>query len=396
MKVNGHHYRSIFPNEALTELNVIDQRLLPFKFELIKVKTADEMIFAIKDMALRGAPLIGAAGAFGVMLAIQDFMQSSEYHTNLTDYYHYANNQFLKDVVEINSTVLNFGKSFYLKADEIKHARPTAVNLKWAVDNQLFAINDVFYWEDKLKVLKENALKIWNEDVEQNRKIGEYGLEIIKDIAKKKKNDVVNILTHCNAGWLATVDYGTALSPIFLAHEAGIKVHVWVDETRPRNQGAKLTAWELMNENIPHHLISDNTGGHLMQNGMVDMVIVGTDRTTLKGDVTNKIGTYLKALAAKDNNIPFYVAAPSGSIDFTFDEDYRKIEIEERSADEVLFMDGIEEGEYKQIRITHENTPARNWAFDVTPAQLVTGLITERGICNADKKSILNLFPEKA
>ncbi len=366
MRVDNKHYRSIFLNDDCSAVNVIDQRQLPFRFEILKLKTADDVIWAIKEMVVRGAPLIGAAGGFGVWLAMKDSINSAD-----------------------------FVDKFYNKVNELKWARPTAVNLQWAVDRQLDSIKDVSDWEEKARILLETASSICEEDISQNKEIGVHGLELIRSIIKEKNLKQINILTHCNAGWLATVDYGTALAPIYLAHEAGIDIHVWVDETRPRNQGAKLTAWELMNENIPHHLISDNSGGHLMQNGMVDMVIVGTDRTTLNGEVANKIGTYLKALSAFDNNIPFYVAAPSSSIDFQMKGDGTKITIEERDSDEVNYMDGLCDNEIVRVRISHQDTLARNWAFDVTPARLVTGLITERGVCKSDKNSILKLFPER-
>jgi methylthioribose-1-phosphate isomerase len=365
MIVGNKHYRSIFLDDDSSAVKVIDQRQLPFNFEILTLRTADDVIWAIKEMVVRGAPLIGAIGGFGVWLALKDCLNSAD-----------------------------LGVEFYKKVNELKWARPTAVNLQWAVDRQLNSIKNVPDWEEKLSILLKTASTICEEDISQNKEIGLHGLEIIKAIMKKKSLKQINILTHCNAGWLATVDYGTALAPIFLAHGEGIDVHVWVDETRPRNQGAKLTAWELMNEAIPHHLITDNAGGHLMQNGMVDMVIVGTDRTTLNGEVTNKIGTYLKALSAFDNNIPFYVAVPSSSIDFDFTEDFSKITIEERDADEVNYVDGFYDDEIVKVRIANEKTPSRNWAFDVTPARLVTGLITERGVCKADKNSILELFPE--
>lgn len=377
MRINNQQYRSIFLDSDFSTVKVIDQRCLPFKFEILTLKTADDVIWAIKEMVVRGAPLIGATGAYGVWLAMQDLMNSPEFNPkNISLYSEYLDR-------------------FFLKVNEIKWARPTAINLQWAIDVQINLIKNIYAWEDKKKVLLESAIKISESDIAQNKKIGEYGVEIIKTIVEKKKNEEINILTHCNAGWLATVDYGTALSPIYMANNNGINVHVWVDETRPRNQGAKLTAWELFHEQIPHHLIADNSGGHLMQNGMVDMVIVGTDRTTLNGDVTNKIGTYLKALSAFDNNIPFYVAAPSSSIDFDFEDDISKIIIEERNPEEVSYVEGLYKDEIVQVRISHERTQARNWAFDITPSRLITGLITERGVCKPNKDSILKLFQER-
>ena len=274
-------------------------------------------------------------------------------------------------------------------------ARPTAVNLQWAVNKVFDAISVKNSIDEKIQTALQTAGDIAEEDVENCKKIGEYGLNIIEEISKKKNGNPVNILTHCNAGWLATVDYGTATAPIYTAHEKGIALHVWVDETRPRNQGSKLTAWELLQEGIPHTVIVDNAGGHLMQKGMVDMVIVGSDKTALNGNVANKTGTYLKALAAKDNNIPFYVALPSSSIDFSIENGLRDIPIEQRNPDEVRFVDGLVDGEIKSVLIPPEDSPAVNYAFDVTPAKLITGLLTERGICKTDKESILSLFPEK-
>ena len=280
-------------------------------------------------------------------------------------------------------------------AEILKATRPTAVNLEWAVNRQLEAIKNSNSLKNAVSTTKNLAEEIATEDAQFCKTIGEYGSTLIEELSKTKNGDVVNILTHCNAGWLAFVDYGTATSPIYAAHEKGIKVHVWVDETRPRNQGARLTAWELGQHGIPHTIISDNVGGHLMQHEQVDMVIVGSDRTTFTGDVANKIGTYLKALAAKDNGIPFYVALPSSTFDWQIRDGVKEIPIEERGSSEVKYIQGLHDGEIKQVLLTPENSPAINFGFDVTPARLVTGLITERGICEASEESIMKLFPEK-
>ncbi|MCM8540330.1 MAG: S-methyl-5-thioribose-1-phosphate isomerase [Lentisphaeraceae bacterium] len=280
-------------------------------------------------------------------------------------------------------------------AEILKATRPTAVNLEWAVNRQLEAIKNSNSLKNAVSTTKNLAEEIATEDAQFCKTIGEYGSTLIEELSKTKNGDVVNILTHCNAGWLAFVDYGTATSPIYAAHEKGIKVHVWVDETRPRNQGARLTAWELGQHGIPHTIISDNVGGHLMQHEEVDMVIVGSDRTTFTGDVANKIGTYLKALAAKDNGIPFYVALPSSTFDWQIRDGVKEIPIEERGSSEVKYIQGLHDGEIKQVLLTPENSPAINFGFDVTPARLVTGLITERGICEASEESIMKLFPEK-
>ena len=288
----------------------------------------------------------------------------------------------------------SFTEHLHVAANKIVTTRPTAVNLAWAVNRQLHEIEKGSTPEEKIAIALRTAHAIADEDAEYCRRIGEHGLTLIHEIKRKKNNGRINILTHCNAGWLAFVDYGSATAPIYAAFDRGIDIHVWVDETRPRNQGAKLTAWELQQHGVPHTIIADNTGGHLMQHGMVDLVITGTDRTTFTGDVCNKIGTYLKALAARDNNIPFYVALPSSSFDWKMRDGMAEIPIEERNADEVKFMDGLCDGEVKEILLTPDKSPAANYGFDVTPARLVTGLITERGICEANEKSILSLFPE--
>jgi methylthioribose-1-phosphate isomerase len=280
-------------------------------------------------------------------------------------------------------------------AKQIKASRPTAVDLFKAVDQQLENILKAGSVKEKVAAARSTAIRINSDTIEMCRMIGEHGMALIEEISLKNNGRVVNILTHCNAGWLATVDYGTATAPVYLAHEKGLKVHVWVDETRPRNQGASLTCWELEKQGVQHTLIADNTGGHLMQHGMVDLVITGTDRTTVNGDVANKIGTYLKALAAFDNNIPFYVAAPSSSIDFSLEDGVQNIPIEQRNPDEVKYVHGIDHDRYTKVLICPPKTNAANFGFDVTPARLVTGLLTERGICKASKDGILGLFPEK-
>ena len=356
MNVNKKHYRTIWVKESDERIiQIIDQRSLPHKFIIEDLKSVDDFVRAIKDMHVRGAPLIGAAAGFGMYIAV-------------------LNNNNLNET-----------------SKKLKATRPTAVNLAWAVDRQLKAIENT---EDKVKIALETAKNIADEDADFCKKIGEHGTKIIEEISKNKNGGLVNILTHCNAGWLAFVDYGSATAPIYSAHDKGIKVHVWVDETRPRNQGAGLTAWELLQHGVPHTVISDNAGGHLMQHGLVDMCIVGTDRTTYTGDVANKIGTYLKALAAKDNNIPFYVALPSSSFDWKIKNGIKEIPIEQRGDEEVKYAHGLINGRIKKVLLTPKDSPAANFAFDVTPRRLITGLITERGICEANEESILNLYPE--
>ncbi len=371
MKFKGKHYRAIWEDEQNPPaVHIINQTLLPHKFETVRLSNSEMFITAIKDMWVRGAPLIGVTAAYAMYQASSESENGNKFRDKL----------------------FNF-------AQKLKNTRPTAVNLEWAVNKQMNIIEKCENLDECRKQLLISARKIAEDDVDNCRKIGEYGFKLIKEIADKKAlrrdDNTVNILTHCNAGWLATVDWGTATSPIYFAHKEGIKIHVWVDETRPRNQGAKLTSWELNNEGIPNTIIVDNAGGHLMQNGLVDMVIVGSDRTTFTGDVANKIGTYLKALAAKDNNIPFYVALPSSTIDFETEDGIKEIPIEERNPEEVLFVDGLCNGEIKKVLIPPVDSKASNFAFDITPARLVTGLITEKGICKSDKESILNLFPER-
>ena len=358
MNVKGQHYRTIWPkpdNERVIQL--IDQRFLPHQFVIEEVRTVAEMAAAIREMHVRGAGLIGAAAGYGMYLA-------------------------------------TFEPDLVAAAEQLKATRPTAVNLAWAIDRQLQNISAAKSPEEKQRVALQTAKQIADEDAEYCRRIGEHGVELIRKLSEQKKGAPVNILTHCNAGWLAFVEYGSATSPIYAAHDAGIPVHVWVDETRPRSQGSKLTAWELGEHGVPHTVIADNAGGHLMQRGQVDAVMVGTDRTTYTGDVANKIGTYLKALAAKDNGIPFYVALPSSSFDWNIRDGVNEIPIEERGSEEVSHADGFHAGAHVEVRVAPETSPAANFGFDVTPRQLVTGLITERGLCEANEKSILELFPE--
>ena len=359
MKINGTHYRSIWPI-GQDAFGIIDQTRLPHEFVTLTIRTAEQAAHAITSMQTRGAPLIGAVGAYGLALAVRGD----------------ASDDAIPKMVEM-----------------LAHTRPTAINLKWALWRMRGALLN--QPRDKRAALawKEAAL-IADEDVAMSQAIGKNGLAIIRDLAARKKRKL-NILTHCNAGWLATVDYGTALAPIYLAHDAGIDLHVWVDETRPRNQGASLTAFELGSHGVAHTILADNAGGHYMQHGQVDMVIVGTDRVTANGDVANKIGTYLKALAAKDNGVPFYVALPSSTIDWTI-ADGADIPIEERSQDEVLKMPGrLPDGSVTVVEIAAPGSGAANPGFDVTPARLVTGLITERGTCAATPEGLRGLFPEE-
>ena len=361
MKIEGRHYRTIWVNDDGWSISTIDQTLLPHRFEIARLETVEDAARAIKTMQVRGAPLIGATAAYGICLQLR------------TD----ASDEALDKAVAF-----------------LAEQRPTAVNLRWALDEMRATVQNLPR-DDRVVAAYRRAAEICDEDVETCRMIGVHGLEIIREIAASKPaGQPVNVLTHCNAGWLATVDWGTATSPVYQAHDAGIPVHVWVDETRPRNQGASLTAYELGSHGVPHTIIVDNAGGHLMQHGKVDLCIVGTDRTTATGDVANKIGTYLKALAAKDNGIPFYVALPHTTIDWTLD-DGLTIPIEERGEDEVLKMPGrLPSGDVVTVEIAAPNSPAGNPAFDVTPARLVTGLITERGTTSASKEGLLRLYPE--
>ena len=367
MNVNGRAYRTIWlkENDPKT-VQIIDQRNLPHEFNIEDISSVDAMAAAISEMHVRGAGLIGASAGYGMYLGALEALESTEFAVSL--------------------------KASYAK---LKATRPTAVNLAWALDRQMDALSQASSADEKVAVALRTAADIADEDAAFCRKIGINGLPLIRSIAENNGNRPVNILTHCNAGWLAFVDYGSATAPIYEAHDAGIPVHVWVDETRPRNQGARLTAWELGQHGVPHTVISDNVGGHLMQHGHVDLVITGTDRTAVSGDVANKIGTYLKALAAKDNDIPFYVALPSSTFDWDIRDGVRDIPIEQRGDEEVKYAQGSENGQLKRVLLTPPSSPAANYAFDVTPARLVTGLITERGLCEANESSIRALFPEK-
>jgi methylthioribose-1-phosphate isomerase len=365
--VNGQPYQSIWPDPVKRGIiKIINQELLPFEFMVEDIASSEGACEAIKNMKVRGAPLIGVTGAFGVFLACQE----SGNH---------------KDP----------GPFIARQAERIRSARPTAVNLAWAVDRVLRSIETVRKQEEIPETAFGEAYNIMNEEIDSCRKIGEFGLELIEEASRHKKGKPVNILTHCNAGWLACVDYGTATAPVYLAHDRGVPVHVWVDETRPRNQGARLTAWELGQHGVPHTIIVDNAGGYLMQKGEVDLVIVGSDRTTRGGDVANKIGTYLKALAAEDNNIPFYVALPSSSIDFGIRSGINEIIVEERDAEEVRKMEGRSESGIYSVEILPPGSRVSNYGFDITPARLVSGLITEKGICGASENEINKLFPGK-
>ena len=363
MKVYGKHYRTIWPaEEDHTTICIIDQRHLPHRFVIEHLKNVAMARQAIRDMHVRGAGLIGATAAFGMHLAALAANDTS-----------------------FNADLLAAGK--YLK-----DSRPTAKNLEWAVERVLGEAEKASTISAKRDIIFKTACVIADEDAKFCHQIGKHGKSIIEEISKKKNGQPVNILTHCNAGWLAFVDHGSATAPIYSARDAGISVHVWVDETRPWNQGAKLTSWELRQEQIPNTLITDNAGGHIMQRGLVDLVIVGTDRTTHTGDVANKIGTYLKALAARDNNIPFYVALPSSTIDWDI-EDGADIPIEKRSGEEITKVSGLgENGKNTTVWLADKDTQAENYSFDVTPARLITGLITERGITQANKEAIHNLF----
>lgn len=367
MKVKGNHFETIWIHPSNdTIVQIIDQRFLPFYLETEDIRTVEEMYRAIKDMHLRGAPLIGAAGALGMYLAVIGFEGQ------------YIHPGYIKE-----------------KAAYLKSSRPTAVNLSWAVDILSGILAHGGDKRELAKIALQKSLEIIGNERENCLRIGQHGVKIIEEISQRKSGNVVNILTHCNAGWLACIDYGTATAPIYLAHDKGIKVHVWVDETRPRNQGGRLTAWELRQHGVPCTVIADNTGGLLMQQNMVDMVIVGSDRASPYGDVVNKIGTYLKALAAHDNKVPFYAALPSSTIDWTLGEGAMETEIEQRDGDEMKVMEGLHEGIIKTVEVLEPGTEVVNYGFDITPARLVTGIITERGISNANKKSIFTLFPEK-
>ena len=362
MKVDGVHYRTIRVAEDGWSVEIIDQTRLPHEFRLVRIETMKDAARAISEMWVRGAPLIGATAAYGLCLALRED----------------ASDEALARAY-----------------DTLLATRPTAVNLKWSLDAMREAIGKVGT-NTRVAAAYAEAARLCDADVEICRRIGENGLGLIRNRAAEKPGETVNILTHCNAGWLACVDWGTALAPIYMAHDEGIPVHVWVDETRPRNQGASLTAFELGRHGVPHTIVPDNAGGHLMQHGRVDMCVVGTDRTTATGDVANKIGTYLKALAAAANNVPFYVALPHTTIDWSLSDGVREIEIEKRSPREVTHMTGrTEAGEIVTVEISAPGSDAVNYGFDVTPANLVTALITERGVCPASREGLLSLYPER-
>ena len=358
MRIDGRDFRTIWLDHDGGDVLVIDQRVLPHRFQTLRIASAEAMARAISDMTVRGAPLIGAAAGYGMALATRE---------------------------DPGDEGLERAGALLLAA------RPTAVNLRWAIERLRRRLSPLSPRDRRAAAYAEAAL-IADEDVAVCEAIGEHGVELIR-AARKPGKDRVDVLTHCNAGWLCAVDWGTALAPIYKAHRAGLRVHVWVDETRPRNQGASLTAWELAREGVPHTVIADNVGGHLMQHGMVDLCITGTDRTTRAGDVCNKIGTYLKALAARDNDVPFYVALPSSTVDWRIGDGVAEIPIEERSPEEVTHISGLSaDGEVRVVRLTPEGSPAANYGFDVTPARLVTALITERGVCPASEPGLTSLF----
>lgn len=354
------NYKALWLNDNFFDerLEVIDQRQLPFVYDTRHLTNTEEVVNAIKNMTVRGAGVIGSVAAFGIYIA----------------------------AIEVEGDY----EALKAKAALIRESRPTAVNLMWAVDRMMELLKDS---SEVTKDARRYAIELNDNEALESQKIAKFGCDLIEEILKNNGKTKINILTHCNAGWLAVIDEGTALAPIYEAKRRGIDIHVWVDETRPRNQGASLTAWELAQSGIAHTVIADNTGGHLMQHGMVDMVIVGADRVSANGDVANKIGTYLKALAAYDNNIPFYVAIPTSTFDFEIIDGIKEIPIEERSADEVRFIKGVDsEGSVRKVRITPEDSPAINYGFDVTPARLITGLITNRGVCEADFDKIQEKF----
>ena len=368
----GRDFRTIrlHPDDPAT-VQIIDQRRLPHRFEVVDLRSHADGAVAIRDMLVRGAPLIGATAAWSLYLAAVEARQSGK--------------PFAQQVAFVRSA-----------AESLAATRPTAVNLRWGIERMLALLGDAPASDALVARLRAEAEAICEEDVAISRCIGEHGAAILADISGRKGGAPVDILTHCNAGSLATINWGTATAPMYVAQERGIPIHVWVDETRPRNQGSQLTAWELARSGIPHTVIVDNAGGHLMQHGRVDVCITGTDRTTRAGDVANKIGTYLKALAAYDNGVPFYVALPSTTIDWTIADGLRDIPIEERDVSEVTHVSGLDGGEVRTVRVVAEGSPARNDAFDVTPARLVTGLITERGVCEASEEGLARLFPERA
>lgn len=361
MLINGKEWQTIWLDQSKKYVKVIDQTKLPHEIQIKDIKSSEDAAIAIKDMIIRGAPLIGVMGAYGLMLGLMEDPSDKN----------------------LERTLL-----------KIKSTRPTAVNLNWAL-KRIYEKVKLIETTKRFEIAQQEAEMIQNEDINMCENIGINGLDLIEKISLQKGKNEINILTHCNAGWLATVNWGTALAPIYKAHRSGIKVHVWVDETRPRNQGASLTAFELKHENIPHTVIADNAGGHLMQHNKVDLIIVGSDRTTIKGDVCNKIGTYLKALAAKANDIPFYAALPISTLDWDIYDGVKNIPIEARSEEEVTHISGMNsKGLIEKVRLVHKDCKAFNPAFDVTPNELVTGLITERGICKANENSIKKLYLE--
>jgi len=366
MLVGSKYYQSIWFDESEPSvIRVIDQNRLPFFFEIKELCSVEDIYNAISDLTVRGAPLIGAAAAFGIYLATLE-------ETSLTGHRNLLENA-ARYLISCRPTAVNLSRSVNYVMDKLKNEAP----------------------DDARESALHAALEFCEQEKENCRLIGKQGLPLIEEISKRKQGKPVNILTHCNAGWLACIDYGTATSPVYLAHGSGIPVHVWVDETRPRNQGSRLTAWELGQAGVPYTLITDNAGGHLIQHGMVDLVIVGSDRTTVNGDVANKIGTYLKALAAYDNNIPFYSAFPSSTFDFGISNGLTEIPVEERNPEEVTHVEGLTGGKIEHVRICPDNAGSVNFAFDVTPARLITGLITEKGICNPEEKEIRKMFSDK-
>lgn len=363
MNINENHYTTIWVKESNKNVvQIIDQRFLPFEFIIQDLKTVEDAYIAIKDMWVRGAPLIGVTAAYGMYLGLLSLDSDDPFESKISEFANY-----------------------------LESSRPTAVNLKYAVDLVLQKIENTESLQDKTKIAFETANELKLTEIENCKRIGENGYPLIEEISKRKKGEVVNILTHCNAGWLACVDHGTATAPIYEAFNKGVNIHVWVDETRPRNQGARLTAFELEQQGVPHTVITDNTGGILMQRGMVDIVIVGSDRTSSNGDVANKIGTYLKALAAHDNDVPFYVALPFSTIDWDMNDGVAEIPIEERDEEEVKFVEGWANNELTRVLIMPEKSKVLNYGFDVTPAKYVSGLITENGVCEANKKAIAKL-----
>jgi methylthioribose-1-phosphate isomerase len=362
MLVDGTHYKTIWLKDN-HNIQVIDQRKLPFYFEIKDLFSVADTYNAIKQMIVRGAPLIGVTASFGMYLATLE-----------------------------NRNINNWLDGIQKAGDYLKSSRPTAVNLSFAVDQQINKLKKAQSSEQAIEIARNTALELSDAETENCRRIGEYGLPIIREVAKQKRGEPVNILTHCNAGWLACIDYGTATAPVYLAHNEGIDLHIWVDETRPRNQGARLTAWELGQHGIAHTVIPDNTGGLLMQRGMVDMVITGSDRAAANGDVANKIGTYLKALAAYDNNVPFYVALPLSTIDLNIENGIKDIPIEQRDKTEITHLEGISNHGIQQIRITPKNSNVANYGFDITPAKYVNALITDKGVCKPNKREIKKLF----